>query len=270
MTTATLYSVLVATCLLAGVVGVIAWPRREARAVRLAWQLSAWLTAGLAIATWVARWVEAGHLPLFGTYESALSLCVALLVTVAIWGQLQRERAAVVPVVCLIAAAVAGHGIGFDSTPYALTISERSWVVDVHAVAAWLAFAVLGLNAAVAVRVLALRGDPAAPSRWLETSLHWGFVLHTLMMASGSFYKFLLFGKAWSFDPIETLGFVAWVSYGTLLHLNIFAGYKGRKLAGWSLFLFVLLVVSYRGIVYFPSWSTYHILDMDLRMHIPG
>ena len=32
--------------------------------------------------------------------------------------------------------------------------------------------------------------------------------------------------------------------------------------------LFVLLTVTYRGIVYFPSWSSYHILDMDLRMHV--
>ena len=88
------------------------------------------------------------------------------------------------------------------------------------------------------------------------------------MMASGSFYKFLLFGKAWSFDPIETMGFIAWVAYGTLLHMNLFAGWKGRQLAKWCLFLFVLLVVSYRGIVYFPSWASYHILDMDLRLHL--
>ena len=90
------------------------------------------------------------------------------------------------------------------------------------------------------------------------------------MMASGSFYKFLLFGRAWSFDPIETLGLVAWVAYGGLLHMHVFAGWEGRRLAAWSFALFVILVVSYRGIVYFPSWSTYHIFDMDLRMHLDG
>ncbi len=86
----------------------------------------------------------------------------------------------------------------------------------------------------------------------------------------GSLYKFLLFGKAWSFDPIETLGFCAWVAYGTLLHMDLMAGWGGRRLAGWCLGTFVLLVVSYRAIVYFPSWSTYHILDMDIRTHVTG
>jgi ABC-type transport system involved in cytochrome c biogenesis permease subunit len=90
------------------------------------------------------------------------------------------------------------------------------------------------------------------------------------MLASGSFYKFLLFGRAWSFDPVETLGLVAWVSYGTLLHLYLFSGWEGRRLAAWCLALFVLLTVTYRGIVYFPSWSTYHIFDMDLRLHVVG
>ena len=88
------------------------------------------------------------------------------------------------------------------------------------------------------------------------------------MMASGSLYKFLLFGTLWSFDPIETMGFVAWIGYGALLHMQLFARWSGIRLARWCVALFVLLVVSYRGIVHFPSWSTYHIFDMDLRMHL--
>ena len=105
----------------------------------------------------------------------------------------------------------------------------------------------------------------------LVLSLQIGFLLHTSMLVSGSFYKFLLFGKAWSFDPIETLGFIAWIAYGTLLHMHYFAGWEGP--GGWQngvcRYFFVLLV-SYRGIVYFPAWSTYHIFDMDLRIHLTG
>jgi ABC-type transport system involved in cytochrome c biogenesis permease subunit len=100
--------------------------------------------------------------------------------------------------------------------------------------------------------------------------LRLGFVLHSAMMASGSIYKFLLFGRAWSFDPIETLGLVAWVAYGSLLHMHLLSGWNGRRLAYWCVGLFVLLIVSYRVIVYFPSWSTYHIFDMDIRMHVVG
>ena len=33
-------------------------------------------------------------------------------------------------------------------------------------------------------------------------------------------------------------------------------------------FAFAMLVISYRGLVYFPAWSTYHIFDIDLRIHV--
>ena len=85
------------------------------------------------------RWSTAGHLPLFGTYESSLSLAVAVL----LGGLLARIRsigpAGLWPVATGTAAALVAHGLRFDPTPYALTISERSWVVDVHAVLAWAA-----------------------------------------------------------------------------------------------------------------------------------
>ena len=60
------------------------------------------------------------------------------------------------------------------------------------------------------------------------------------------------------------------MAYGTLLHMVLFAGWEGRRLAAWCVGLFFVLVVSYRGIVYFPAWATYHIFDMDLRIHLSG
>ena len=69
--------------------------------------------------------------------------------------------------------------------------------------------------------------------RWLACSLYWGFVLHTAMIAPGSVYRFMLFGRAWSFDPVETPALVAWAGYGTLLRLHLFVGWEGRRLASW-------------------------------------
>ena len=175
------------------------------------------------------------------------------------------------PVAGAVAAATVAHGRLFSPEAYPLTISERSWVVDIHAFVAWAAFGCLAVNAGLALHRVVVR-KPSGPwaDRALAGSLSLGFLLHSGMLASGSLYKFLLFGTAWSFDPIETLGIVAWVSYGTLLHMHLLAGWEARQLAGWCLALFVILVVSYRGIVYFPSWSTYHIFDMDLRLHLTG
>jgi ABC-type uncharacterized transport system permease subunit len=223
----------------------------------------------LALAAWGARWRAAGHLPIFGTWEGGLSLVTAVLLGAALarWRSGRRE---IWPPACLIAALLLVHAAGYSREIFALTISERSWVVDLHAIFAWAAFAALAVNAGWALFLTLTKYQDHRLDRALSFSLSLGFALHTAMMASGSLYKFLLFGRAWSFDPIETLGFVAWVAYGTLLHMHLMAGWEGRRLAGWCLALFVILIVSYRGIVYFPAWSSYHILDMDLRIHLMG
>ncbi|MBI3185617.1 MAG: cytochrome c biogenesis protein CcsA [Myxococcales bacterium] len=259
-----LYRVLAVACAVVALAGLLTWRRRGSGLSRLV--LGACLPlCALAVAAWVARWVFAGHLPIFGTYESALSLAVAVLLAGAAWEVRAKLRLGVAPIAAAIAGGLLAHGLGYDRTAYALTISERSWVVDVHAVVAWAAFGALALNAGLSLRAL-MREEAAglAVPRTLEV----GFILHSAMMASGSFYKFLLFGKAWSFDPIEILGLIAWLAYGAVMHMHLFAGWKGKRLAGWCLFVFALLVISYRGIVYFPGWSTYHIFDINLREHV--
>jgi len=286
------------------VIGLAAWHNPASTGLQRAAIACGQACLLLSVGAWAARWRAAGHLPLFGTYESSLSLAVAVMLA-ALVAQRRVGGSGLWPVACGVAAALVAHGSLYDPTIYALTISERSWVVDIHAIVAWAAFGALTANAALALWILvgpyageaaglragrgrrgahppvdvhtdeaagprAGRGGGDPRPRWLAFTLSLGFLLHTAMLVSGSFYKFLLFGKAWTFDPIETLGFVAWVAYGALLHMHLFAGWEGRRLAVWCLSLFLLLVVSYRGIVYFPAWSTYHIFDMDLRLHVTG
>lgn len=250
----------------AGLLGVAGWRFSASSWAPRWWRASAAGAAGLGLVAWVARWREAGHLPLFGTFESALSLAAAVLLLGAWWEWRQGAGRGVSPVAALVAAGTLWHGLGYETKTYALTISERSLVVDVHAVVAWAAFAVLALNAGLAALTLWGRSERASAA--LVGTLEWGFFLHTFMLASGAVYRFLLFGRAWAFDPIETLGFVAWLAWGTLLHLHFFARWKDRRLAAWCLGLFVVVVLSYRGIVYFPASSTYHLLDVGLREHV--
>jgi ABC-type uncharacterized transport system permease subunit len=257
--------------LLAGLWGLIAWRSARRKSLGTLADGLAWSSLVFVLGLWIARWVEAGHLPIFGTFESSLSVAAAVLLVPTVFRFLPRIPAKATPGACLIAAAVLLHGRLYDPTAYALTISERSWVVDVHAFIAWATFGVLSANAGFAAWLLLRRaGTGKVSDRPLAGTLTAGFVLQSAMLASGSLYKFMLFGRAWSFDPIETLGFAAWIAYGTLLHMHAFAGWRGRRLAGWCLALFALLVVSYRGIVWFPAWSTYHIFDMDLRIHVTG
>lgn len=218
--------------------------------------------------TWALRTAAAGHIPLFGMYESALSLALATVIVAVLWEIWHQGKTVITPLAVLIAAALMSHGKSFDPTPYALTISERSWVVDIHAIVAWFAFGIFALSNFLALRIVLGRTEGDDLERPMVTSLQVGFVTLTAMIITGSIYKFMLFGTAWSFDPVESMALVVWMAYATLLHLHLFVGWKGKRLAGWTLGLFVLLTVSFRCLVYFPAWSTYHIFDMDRRIHV--
>lgn len=258
------YASLIALCLLNGAIGLGAM--RSGR-WGFAARLSAIATAGAASALWLWRTIAAGHLPLFGTYENALSLAT-ITVAAGMWWDQRQRRVAAAPATSLIGALVLAQGIGYDAMPYALTISERSLVVDAHAILAWLAFAVFAVNCALSIRA-ACCGDGASPAgETLRTTLTLGFVLHSAMIATGSLYKFMLFGKVWTFDPIETLALIAWLVYGTLLHMMLLAGWGATRVARWSIAAFVVLVLSYRLIIYFPAASTYHIFDIALKLHL--
>ena len=150
--------------LLAGTLGVVAWRRPERDAVGLMAGVLSWGSLLFASALWVARWVEAGHLPMFGTFESALSIAAAVLLVPTVFRFLDRIPAAATPGGCLVASAVLFHGRLYDPTPYALTISERSWVVDIHAYIAWGAFGLLSANAGYAAWLLirARNGSPGS------------------------------------------------------------------------------------------------------------
>ncbi len=280
-----LYMMLIPSGLIIGHLGIAARIFRPGRSVEkiVRWFTLIW-SAALVLA-WGLRASIAGHMPLFGMYESALSLALATVVVAACWEMRHRGRTIITPLAVLVGAALLSHGRTFDPTAYALTISERSWVVDVHAVIAWLAFGVLALSNFLALRIVLGRtdGDDSARKahrlatgaaelheleRPLVRSLQLGFLMLTGMIASGSVYKFLLFGTPWSFDPVESMALVVWMAYATLLHLHLFVGWRGKRLAGWTLGLFALLVISYRALVYFPAWSTYHIFDMDRRIHV--
>jgi ABC-type transport system involved in cytochrome c biogenesis permease subunit len=257
------YGSLIVVCLIGGTIGLTSL--RSGRWGTIA-RLSAIATGLSALALWMWRAIAAGHLPLFGTYENALSVATFTIVAGVVRDQHRRSVAAA-PATSLIAAIVLAQGIGYDAMPYALTISERSLVVDAHAVLAWLAFAVFAVNCALSIRA-AFGNDDTRAGATLRTTLTLGFLLHTAMIATGSLYKFMLFGRVWSFDPIETLALIAWLVYGTLLHMMLLAGWGLQRVARWSIAAFVVLVLSYRAIVYFPAWSTYHIFDIGLKLHL--
>ena len=80
-----------ALALVGGLTGIAAWKRQSAQALA---RTAFLLALGAAASSWVVRWVLAGHLPLFGTYESGISLSLIILLVAACLGVGARRIAA--------------------------------------------------------------------------------------------------------------------------------------------------------------------------------
>jgi ABC-type transport system involved in cytochrome c biogenesis permease subunit len=211
-------------------------------------------------AAWVLRFAITGHFPIFGAYESALSLVFFTGITLWLGGRISKQ-----PLLCLYSPIVAGmliHGSRYSREIWALTISERGFWVHLHAIFAFVAFGLAMCLLSASFLVLLGRN---APMKKITLIL---VTFYALNIISGSFYRFLLFGTAWSFDPIEAMNLACFLALTTLIHLMSFTRLPAKKAAAWSIVCVVLFVLAYRLILVFPGWSSYHILDIGLRSHI--
>lgn len=83
-----------------------------------------------------------------------------------------------------------------------------------------------------------------------------GFIMFGLMMVSGCFWANQVKGNYWNWDPVEVWSLVSWLTYGIYLHLRVTFGWRGRKLAWYSLVALLAMIVSYWGIPF--TMETFH------------
>ena len=83
-----------------------------------------------------------------------------------------------------------------------------------------------------------------------------GFILYGLMMVSGCFWSNQVKGSYWGWDPVEVWSLVSWLTYGIYLHLRITFGWRGKRLAWYSLIALIAMIVSYWGIPF--TVETFH------------
>ena len=62
-----------------------------------------------------------------------------------------------------------------------------------------------------------------------------GFTLYGVMIVSGAFWANQVKGTFWNWDPVEVWSLISWLIYGIYLHLRITFGWRGRRLAIYSL-----------------------------------
>lgn len=206
------------------------WPR-YARLDRPAIVLAVLgLVLHLGLLAW--RWHDLGQIPIVTRYEDLTvdSLMIVALYLVVQWRLPELRPAG------LFALGMAGAGVAwalfYSRGAFPMDPSLRTNWLIIHAQLNSLAIGAGTLAAGVHLAWLAGRVNgpdvPALAGRLTD----WAFLLWAAMVAAGSYWASLAWGRYWGWDPIESWSFATIMAYAFALHLRHRPAWRGKR---WAL-----------------------------------
>jgi len=214
------------------------------------------------------RWVSAGVSP-FITISESLTLGVWMTVLLYLLVELAvkkvRPLGVLVMPVSFVLIGWAGT-LRTDASSAQLAPALQSGWLWVHIVGATTGFSAVLIAAALGLMYLLKQGKQGgvydklpSPEAIDELSYRFvagGFTLYGVMIVSGAFWANQAKGTFWNWDPVEVWSLISWLIYGIYLHLRVTFGWRGRRLAAYSLVAVAVMIVSYWGIPF--SMETFH------------
>ena len=80
-----------------------------------------------------------------------------------------------------------------------------------------------------------------------------GFLMLTLGIITGSVWAHSAWGSYWTWDPKETWSLITWFVYASVLHSRMMRGWRGKKIAVFSVIGFCCVLFTYFGVNYLLS-----------------
>jgi len=240
------------------------------------------LLAGLAAHTagLVIRWAESyrlgiGHAPLSNLYESLIffSWTMVLLYAIFEWRIRHRGLGVFVVPLAFLAMAFASLSPSINSRIQPLIPALQSNWLTSHVLTCFLGYAAFamafGLGCMYLVKSIAGGGAGTAKSllRFLPEgeaideliyhSVILGFVFLSLGIITGSVWAYYAWGSYWSWDPKETWSLITWLIYAAMLHSRLVRGWRGKRMALFSIIGFAAVIFTYLGVNYIPGLHSY-------------
>lgn len=214
------------------------------------------------------RWVITGVTP-FITISESLSLGVWVSVLLHLLVQLSTRKVRPLGVLVLPVAFVlmgwAATLWDYGSQAQLAPALQSGWLW-VHIIGATTGFSAVLIAAALGLMYLlkqrrqgGLYDRMPAPEALDELSYRFvagGFTLYGVMIVSGAFWADQAKGTFWNWDPVEVWSLVSWLIYGIYLHLRVTFGWRGTRMAVYSLAAMAAMIVSYWGIPF--GVETFH------------
>ena len=131
---------------------------------------------------------------------------------------------------------------------------KSNWLIA-HVITCFLGYAGFGISMAFSLYYL-LTGQGRKPNSHrallvddlIYQTVVIGFILLTAGIVTGSIWANSAWGNYWSWDPKETWSLITWLVYAAMLHSRYMRGWRGTRLALFSLFGFACVLFTYFGV----------------------
>ena len=219
------------------------------------------------IMTIALRWMSGGVSPFITISESiTFGVLVAVLIFLIFQFTVKKVRPLGVLVMPVAFVLLGWAGTLMKDVATQLAPALQSWWLWVHIIGATTGFGSVLIAAGMGMMYLLKEKRPGGiyeklPEPQALDNLGYrfvagGFILYGLMIISGAFWSNQVKGNFWNWDPVEVWSLISWLIYGIYLHLRITFGWRGRKLAWYSLIALAVMIISYWGIPF--SVETFH------------
>ena len=239
-------------------------------------RLASILTIGALIAHTFAiilRWVESyqigiGHAPLSNWYESLVFFAWAVIFFHVLieWRVKNRSIGTFASLLALLIMAYASFS-GVDSQIQPLIpVLKSNWLIT-HVVTCFVGYAAFGIAFCLSLLYLVKKLDrpkkrntflKAIPDSVILDELNYqmiiiGFILLTLGIITGAVWAHSAWGRYWGWDPKETWSLITWLVYAALLHSRMIRGWRGKRMAIFSMIGFFCVIFTYYGVNFLLS-----------------
>lgn len=204
----------------------------------------------LLVSTFSFFWVDIGRPPIYGSFESMILASIAgvLLYFFIAQGRTKKE---VLGLICsLLAFFMLAFALHSDKTPAILGPAFKSRWIWFHIGFSWLAFSAFVLAAVFAIVNLINKGAAKKHDELSFKLIIFGFMCHTVGLASGALWAYELYGKYWNWDPIETWYLIVWFIYAIYIHFRVTLGWTGIKMSIMAAISPLAVIIAFGGIIF--------------------
>jgi cytochrome c-type biogenesis protein CcsB len=226
----------------------------------------------------IMRWVESyamgseyGHAPLTNLYESLtfFSLTISVMYLVIEWKYKNRVIGAFCLPLAFLALAYASLSPGKEIEPL-IPALKSNWLIA-HVFTCFIGYSAFAIAFGVSIAFLikSVREQPESTpgemklmsTLWLDELTHqlvmFGFLFLTVGIITGSVWANSAWGRYWGWDPKETWSLITWFLYAAMLHCRLMRGWRGKRIAVFSIVAFAAVLFTYFGVNLLPGLHSY-------------